>query len=246
MIAGIALLSLPAFDDYSFEYRHSEKTSKTRENFTFIFIFMIPSIYFLVELIMRFIFSPHKGYFFLNTVTFIDCLSLVGCLFLLADREMMFHDTLAMNPTTLVTLRMLKLFWFARHWPAVQGMWYVLKSSLQAIFFIFLLYFVFAFIFAAEVYADEADSEYSHFRSIPGAMWWAIITMTTVGYGDITPVTFKGKTTGIICAITGVFIYAMVGSIIIHKYITYKSDTRYERQGTKSDCSNLKCCEKSQ
>lgn len=48
-------------------------------------------------------------------------------------------------------------------------------------------------LFSSAVYYAEADSERSYFKSIPDAFWWAVVTMTTVGYGDMRPVGVWGK-----------------------------------------------------
>lgn len=50
----------------------------------------------------------------------------------------------------------------------------------------------------------EIDQEKSGFTSIPTAFYWVVVTMTTVGYGDISPVTGLGKLVGTMCAISGV------------------------------------------
>lgn len=64
------------------------------------------------------------------------------------------------------------------------------------------------------LYYAERDAQPEHFGSIPAAMWWAIITLTTVGYGDIYPITTLGKTLAAIIAILGVGMVALPTSIL--------------------------------
>jgi len=59
------------------------------------------------------------------------------------------------------------------------------------------------------LYWAEADAQPDKFGSIPRAMWWAIVTLTTVGYGDTFPVTTLGKFAAAIAAITGVMLIAL-------------------------------------
>ena len=68
-----------------------------------------------------------------------------------------------------------------------------IKTSLHELgmFFFFLL--VAMVIFSSAAYYAEAGQSKTQLTSIPGAFWWAIVTMTTVGYGDVTPVGVWGK-----------------------------------------------------
>jgi voltage-gated potassium channel len=62
---------------------------------------------------------------------------------------------------------------------------------------------------ASMLYMAEADAQPEKFGSIPRALWWAIVTLTTIGYGDAYPVTSLGKAMAAIIAITGVMLIAL-------------------------------------
>lgn len=62
----------------------------------------------------------------------------------------------------------------------------------------------FKLLVGAAVFYAEKDEPDTKFRSIPLSLWWAIVTMTTLGYGDVVPVTVAGRFVGAITAVTGV------------------------------------------
>lgn len=62
---------------------------------------------------------------------------------------------------------------------------------------------------ASMLYLAEADAQPDKFGSIPRALWWSIITLTTIGYGDTYPVTTLGKIFAGVVAITGVMVVAI-------------------------------------
>ena len=64
------------------------------------------------------------------------------------------------------------------------------------------------------LYFIEHDAQPDVFSSIPDAMWWAVITLTTVGYGDIYPVTVLGKIIGAFIAVLGIGLFALPAGII--------------------------------
>jgi hypothetical protein len=76
------------------------------------------------------------------------------------------------------------------------------------------------------IYFAEKDDNTTNFQSIPESFWWAIITVTTVGYGDVCPVTKLGKVVGALCAICGVVIVALPVSVIGSNFSYYYIQAR--------------------
>ena len=64
------------------------------------------------------------------------------------------------------------------------------------------------------MYVVERHAQPDQFASIPEAMWWALITLTTVGYGDVSPVTPLGKIVGALTAFMGVCTVALLTGIL--------------------------------
>jgi len=78
------------------------------------------------------------------------------------------------------------------------------------------------------MYFVENDVQPNAFSSIPATMWWAIATLTTVGYGDIYPVTPLGKILGAIIALLGIGLFALPAGILSSGFaeaIRRKEDT---------------------
>ena len=83
--------------------------------------------------------------------------------------------------------------------------------SLSAAFFILLTVMLLA---ASGMYFFERDAQPLDFSSIPAAMWWAFATLTTVGYGDVTPVTVGGKVFGALITVIGLGMVALPTGIL--------------------------------
>ena len=87
-------------------------------------------------------------------------------------------------------------------------------SDLEGLGMFLVALFVCLLVFSSFIYYAELGQPGSQIDSIPDAFWWAIVTMTTVGYGDKVPVGSLGKLIGSACAIAGVLTLAIPVPII--------------------------------
>lgn len=90
-------------------------------------------------------------------------------------------------------VRLFRLLKIARYSPALSTLGRVLATERRALFGTFLLLICATVFAAAAMHAVEGAVQPERFGTIPSAMWWAITTLTTVGYGDEVPITFWGR-----------------------------------------------------
>lgn len=85
------------------------------------------------------------------------------------------------------------------------------------------------------MYSIENEAQPDKFSSIPAAMWWAIATFTTVGYGDVTPITPLGKLLGGISAMLGIGLFALPAGILASAFSESLKRHRSEHHQTDSE-----------
>ena len=111
-------------------------------------------------------------------------------------------------------LRLFRILKLTRYFASLRILLVVIskeKGSFQAVIFILFIMIVTA---ASGIYLVEKDAQPEVFESIPKAMWWAVVTLTTVGYGDVTPITNAGKILGAVITILGVGLAALPAGIL--------------------------------
>ncbi|XP_066919839.1 potassium voltage-gated channel subfamily A member 2-like isoform X2 [Clytia hemisphaerica] len=172
-------------------------------------------VWFTFEYIMRFISSPQKLVFARSFLNLIDVIAIIP-----------YYITLPMktsNVSSLGVLRVIRLvrvfriFKLSRHSRGLQILGHTLRASLRELGLLIFFLLIGVILFSSAVYYAEGG-EKKTFKSIPDAFWWAVVTMTTVGYGDMKPESAWGKIVGSLCAISGVLTIALPVPVIVSNF----------------------------
>ena len=133
-------------------------------------------------------------------------------------------------------LRMLRLLKFSRYFKVMNLLLGVLKEEKQSFLAAMFLLTIAMLVASTGIYMFEKDAQPDKFGSIPEAMWWAIATLTTIGYGDVTPVTGMGKFFGAIIAIIGIGVVALPSGILASGFTDQlkRRQAQYENELSKA------------
>jgi voltage-gated potassium channel len=119
-----------------------------------------------------------------------------------------------MDPDWLQVLLLLRVLKVARYAPGLSLFVAVVKNERRALLGGLMLMMVILVVSAGVMWVLEQDAQPETFASIPHAMWWAIVTLTTVGFGDVTPVTPAGRVIGGVVMILGFAMFAVPAGIL--------------------------------
>ena len=115
-------------------------------------------------------------------------------------------------------VRLLRVLKLTRYSAAMNMLFITFRENGRALAAAFLILLTVMLLAASGMYYFERESQPEDFGSIPAAMWWAFATLTTVGYGDVTPITVGGKIFGALITVVGIGMVALPTSILASGY----------------------------
>ncbi|KAL4664375.1 hypothetical protein H8957_013120 [Semnopithecus entellus] len=191
-------------------------------------------VWFTFEFLMRITFCPDKVEFLKSSLNIIDCVAIlpfyleVGLSGLSSKAA---KDVLGFLRVVRF-VRILRIFKLTRHFVGLRVLGHTLRASTNEFLLLIIFLALGVLIFATMIYyaerigADPDDilgSNHTYFKNIPIGFWWAVVTMTTLGYGDMYPKTWSGMLVGALCALAGVLTIAMPVPVIVNNFGMYYS-----------------------
>jgi voltage-gated potassium channel len=110
--------------------------------------------------------------------------------------------------------RLFRILKLARYSESLQTFIDVLRLKKEELILMFFAIMILLIVSSSLVYDAEHEAQPEAFSSIPAAMWWGIVTLATVGYGDVYPITFWGRLIGSIVVILGIGLFALPTGVL--------------------------------
>ena len=211
IISSLIFLNLTAF------IASTSPSFSLKSQLVFEYIEIISSLVFTLEYVLRmWVCTLDSKYthpiwgrlkYALTPLSLIDLISILPFYLLLLFPKLSFVSIISI-------LRLLRLIKISRYSESVRTLGAVLyakKEELLATAFAVFILLIFA---SSLMYFVESSAQPQSFGSIPDAMWWGVVTLTTVGYGDIYPITPIGRFLGSTLAFLGIGIFALPAGII--------------------------------
>ncbi|XP_033012710.1 potassium voltage-gated channel subfamily G member 4 [Lacerta agilis] len=220
------------------------------------YMFIIETIcvaWFSLEFCLRFIQAKSKCQFFKGPLNIIDFLAIspyYASLIVLDDEPTendsrpsgsSYLEKVGLVLRVLRALRILYVMRLARHSLGLQTLGLTVRRSAREFGLLLLFLCVAVTLFSPLVYLAENESgKILEFTSIPASYWWAIISMTTVGYGDMVPRSVPGQMVALSSILSGILIMAFPATSIFHTFSHSYSELRREHERLQSRIMRLK------
>ncbi|VDO45420.1 unnamed protein product, partial [Haemonchus placei] len=172
-------------------------------------------IIFTIEYLLRLYAAPDRCRFLRSIMSVIDVVAILPYYIGLGLQN---NKDVSGAFVTLRVFRVFRIFKFSRHSQGLRILGYTLKSCASELGFLVFSLAMAIIIFATIMYYAEKKVNDTRFTSIPAAFWYTIVTLTTLGYGDMVPSTVMGKIVGGICSLSGVLVIALPVPVIVSNF----------------------------
>jgi voltage-gated potassium channel len=142
----------------------------------------------------------------------------MGIIDLLAIAPFYISILFAIDLRFLRLLRLLRLLKLSHYFHGLDLFFDVLRSEAKTIASAVLTVFLLIIVVASLMFTFEHDAQPAAFSSVLQSIWWSVVTLTTVGYGDVTPITFAGRVLAIFIMLLGVGLVALPAGILAAKF----------------------------
>ncbi|XP_018353333.1 PREDICTED: potassium voltage-gated channel protein Shal isoform X7 [Trachymyrmex septentrionalis] len=170
---------------------------------------------FTAEYLLRLFAAPSRCKFARSVMSVIDVVAILPYYIGLGITD---NDDVSGAFVTLRVFRVFRIFKFSRHSQGLRILGYTLKSCASELGFLVFSLAMAIIIFATVMFYAEKNVDGTNFTSIPSAFWYTIVTMTTLGYGDMVPKTIAGKIVGGVCSLSGVLVIALPVPVIVSNF----------------------------
>lgn len=221
-IVAFCLESLPQF-------RHdagkTDENGSNKKDQPWVSIEVVCIVWFSFEYLVRLLSSPQKVKFVKSFLNMIDLIAILPYYITLPMENSSGSSFAILRVIRLV--RVFRIFKLSRHSKGLQILGQTLKASMRELGMLIFFMIIVVVLFSSAIFYAEGDEPGSDFNSIPAAFWWSVVTMTTVGYGDMCPKTPLGKLVGSVCALSGVLTIALPVPVIVSNF-TYFYQSEHE------------------
>ncbi|XP_030046051.1 delayed-rectifier potassium channel regulatory subunit KCNS2 [Microcaecilia unicolor] len=229
-IVTMCLNSLP-----DFQIVHSNGSTEEDPRFEIVEHFGIA--WFTFELVVRFAVAPEFSTFFKLPLNFIDLISILPFYITLIVNLVVESSPALTNlgrvAQVLKLMRIFRILKLARHSTGLRSLGSTLKYSYKEVGLLLLYLSVGVSIFSVVAYTIEKE-ENDGLATMPACWWWATVSMTTVGYGDVVPVTVAGKLTASACILAGILVVVLPITLIFNKFSHFYRRQKYLENAMRS------------
>lgn len=206
-------------------------TTITKRNDKFTSFEYTVITFFTIELILRLISCPSLKIYFMSVLNIIEIIvllaSYVSIVLENTYRKVRYTDKGLQILQFFQIFRIFRLLRVMQNVAAMRVLTYSVRSGYKDLILVFLYLFSGIVMFGNFLYFVESTKD---FPSIPDAWWWGVITMTTVGYGDMVPKSVAGKLIASLCAISGVLLLSLMIPIFVNTFMSlYKFAHLHEK-----------------